>query len=86
MKNLSKLAVIAAVATAVSASAAYAHEDASTEKCYGVSKAGKNDCGGNGVASCAGASTKDGDGYLTVPKGMCEKLVGGSLTDPTAKK
>lgn len=88
MKSLTKLAVLSAIATAVAATPALAHEEAkaTTEKCYGVAKAGQNDCTGNGVAGCAGASTKNGDGFILVPKGLCEKLVGGSLTDPTAKK
>jgi uncharacterized membrane protein len=51
-----------------------------TEKCYGVAKAGKNDCG-TAKHSCAGQAKTDaaGDEWLTVPKGTCEKLVGGSL-------
>ena len=50
------------------------------EKCYGIVKAGKNDCGTSGHA-CAGQSTKDGapDEWIYVPKGMCEKIVGGKL-------
>jgi uncharacterized membrane protein len=48
------------------------------EKCYGVVKAGKNDCGTKSH-SCAGQSKKDGAGWITVPKGTCERLVGGSL-------
>lgn len=62
---------------AVTASAA---DDASTEKCYGVAKAGKNDCAGAKHA-CAGQGTKDQDAneWVKVPKGTCERLVGGSL-------
>ena len=50
------------------------------EKCYGVAKAGKNDCQ-TSTSSCAGTSKKDGnkDAWLSVPKGTCEKIVGGSL-------
>jgi uncharacterized membrane protein len=52
-----------------------------TEKCYGVAKAGKNDCAGAAHA-CAGQS-KGSDGspkeFVSVPKGTCERLVGGSL-------
>lgn len=64
---------------------AFAADDAAkkpaTEKCYGVAKAGKNDCAGQGH-SCSGMSKTDGDPkeYLLVPKGTCEKLVNGSLT------
>ncbi len=53
------------------------------EKCYGVVKAGHNDCGNAAKThSCAGFSKVDGDGgeWVTVPEGLCEKLVGGSLT------
>lgn len=50
------------------------------EKCYGVAKAGKNDCQ-TSHSSCAGTSKKDGDkgAWISVPKGTCEKIVGGSL-------
>ncbi len=52
---------------------------ADMDKCYGVVKAGKNDCQ-TANSSCAGTSTKDGqkDAWMYVPKGTCEKLVGGS--------
>lgn len=63
-------------------------EDMAKEKCYGVVKAGKNDCGAaNGSHSCAGHATMDADGgtFVALPKGVCEKLVGGSL-EPTDKK
>ena len=50
------------------------------EKCYGVSKAGGNDCQ-TATASCAGSSTKDADkaAFIAVPKGTCERLAGGNL-------
>jgi len=49
------------------------------EKCYGVNKAGKNDCQ-TATASCAGSSTKDFDkaAFIAVPTGTCAKLGGGS--------
>jgi uncharacterized membrane protein len=51
-----------------------------SEKCYGVSKAGKNDCQ-TANASCAGTSKRDGqaDAWLYVPAGSCSKIVGGQL-------
>ncbi len=51
------------------------------EKCYGVAKAGKNDCAA-GAHSCAGQSTKDGDkeSFIAVPSGLCARLHGGSAT------
>jgi len=58
-----------------------ASADDAKEKCYGVAKAGKNDCD-TAASSCAGTSTADGqtDAWVLVPKGLCEKLVGGSTT------
>lgn len=50
------------------------------EKCYGVVKAGKNDCAANGHA-CAGQSRTDRDAkeWISVPAGTCERLVNGKL-------
>jgi len=50
------------------------------EKCYGVAKAGKNDCQ-TATSSCAGTSKRSGqtDAWVYLPKGSCEKIVGGSL-------
>ena len=77
-KTLMVAAVTAAVASfAVSAQAA--DKTAGKEKCYGVAKAGKNDCAA-GQVSCAASTKKDGEGFIAVPKGLCDKLVGGSLT------
>lgn len=69
-----------ACALAMSGTAATA---ADAEKCYGVVKAGKNDCQTANNA-CSGHSTADGqkDAWVLLPKGACEKLVGGSLTKP----
>ncbi len=53
---------------------------AEKEKCYGVVKAGQNDCANAAKThSCAGQSTVDADGgeWVSVPAGLCEKLVGG---------
>ena len=51
------------------------------EKCYGVAKAGKNDCGGKHNA-CAGTSKQDSDqgSWIYIPKGTCGKIVGGTTT------
>jgi uncharacterized membrane protein len=50
------------------------------EKCYGVVKAGKNDCQ-TANSSCAGTSRRDnqGDAWIYVPAGSCERIVGASL-------
>jgi uncharacterized membrane protein len=58
------------------------------EKCWGVSKAGQNDCGSNKTAhSCAGQSKKDYDpnDFKAVKTGTCVKM-GGSLTQGEAGK
>ena len=58
----------------------------SKEKCFGVAKAGQNDCSNSaGVHSCAGQSTVDmsRDEWRYVAKGTCAKL-GGSTDDPAA--
>ena len=49
------------------------------EKCYGVAKAGKNDCQ-TANSSCAGTSRRDaqGDAWIYVPAGTCDKVVGGA--------
>jgi len=53
---------------------------ADMEKCYGVAKAGKNDCA-SGSHACAGQSKADGGGeFISLPKGTCEKLANGSTT------
>lgn len=80
MKNQSKKIAIAlslVVASSASVIPAYAAEK---EKCYGVAKAGKNDCATK-HSSCAGTSTMDhqGDAFIALPTGLCEKLAGGSL-------
>lgn len=71
------LSGILGLAVAQSAQAA----ETATEKCYGVVKAAKNDCGSS-THSCAGHAAKDGDAaeWVMTPKGLCEKLVNGSLT------
>jgi uncharacterized membrane protein len=65
----------------LSATSAQAAEAPAVEKCYGIVKAGKNDCQ-TSTNSCAGAVKKDGqkDAWINVPKGTCEKIIGASLT------
>lgn len=50
------------------------------EKCYGVVKAGKNDCAGPGH-TCQGQAKADGDSkeFILVPAGTCDRLVGGEV-------
>jgi uncharacterized membrane protein len=51
------------------------------EKCFGIAKAGANDCASaNGSHSCAGMSKVDADPteWVYVPVGYCERIVGGT--------
>lgn len=56
------------------------------EKCYGIAKAGMNDCATSN-SSCAGSAKKDSqsDAFILLPKGTCEKIVMGSLTSKASK-
>lgn len=76
-------AIVAALFLA--SSGAIAADNAKPEKCYGVAKAGKNDCAAGPGTTCAGTSKTDGQGnaWSYVIAGSCEKLVGGSLTAKT---
>ena len=78
--NTSRLAIATALAAALVLPVA-AQAQANMEKCYGIAKAGKNDCQ-TANSSCAGTSKKDAqaDAWLSVPKGVCEKIAGGKLT------
>lgn len=82
--------VIFAATTPAMASehAANKMEKAAMEKCYGIAKAGKNDCkSASGSFSCAGHSTKDNDpdAFKLVAAGSCEKD-GGKLEPATMMK
>ena len=76
-------AVTTALGTAAVADTAHA---AKNEKCYGVAKAGANDCSAGPGTTCQGTSTVDsqGNAWIYVPAGLCEKLTGGSLTEKDA--
>ena len=79
----SKTAILAAAMGSLFmlSTAAFSAEDTNSEKCYGIAKSGKNDCAG-GAHACAGQSTKDKSPkeFVALPKGTCERIVGGSLT------
>ena len=54
---------------------------ADMEKCAGVIKAGKNDCG-TSHSSCHGSVKTDGDkeAWIALPKGTCERIAGAYVT------
>ncbi len=71
------------LALGVVSAASAADDKAAKEKCFGVSKAGKNSCA-NSVHACAGYSKTDNapDEWSYVAKGTCLK-VGGKLAAAT---
>jgi uncharacterized membrane protein len=83
--NKRQAMIAAALAAACSANAAVAAGQdamgakADQEKCYGVAKAGQNDCG-TATHGCAGQATVDNDQkeWKYVARGTCEKA-GGKL-------
>ncbi len=87
-KKLAISAVISAAILGLSATGAFAHlepqKGEDMEKCYGVVKAGKNDCSSKaGKHGCAGMAKTDANvnEWIKLPSGLCEKLVGSALTE-----
>jgi len=79
-------AAIAGVLAMGAASIVPAHDvpaPAGMEKCYGIAKAGQNECGTN-KHGCAtpGKADRDPEDWKGVPQGTCLKL-GGKLAPPT---
>ena len=76
------------IAVGLGQSRASSHDgqpEAGKEKCYGIAKAGQNDCG-TATHACAGLAKKDNapDEWKYVAKGTCTKL-GGKLKPPAGK-
>jgi len=86
-KRLIATSTLASVLALATAQAQAADKASDKEKCYGIVKAGQNDCAAAGGAhSCAGQAKVDNDAedWKFVPKGTCEKL-GGSTKAPAKK-
>lgn len=65
-----------------------AAQEKGKEKCFGIAKAGQNDCANlSGSHSCAGQAKADGsaDDWKYVAKGTCAKL-GGTSAEEARKK
>jgi uncharacterized membrane protein len=87
MKHRHSLAVTAFALAAVAAGAAMAQDKGASikgekERCYGVAKAGQNDCEAGPGTTCAGTSKVDyqGNAWKYVPKGTCM-----TMTTPKGK-
>ena len=69
---------LAALSTQAFAAGDYDKEKtaATTEKCFGVALAGKNDCAAGAGTSCAGTSKVDyqGNSWKAVAKGTCTAI------------
>jgi uncharacterized membrane protein len=67
------LAVAGALASAVALTTVPASAADDMEKCFGIAKAGQNDCAAEGSNSCAGTSKVDFDpkGWKLVKTGTC---------------
>jgi uncharacterized membrane protein len=86
--NKRQALIAAALATVCAATVgtASAADKKDQEKCYGIAKAGQNDCAApNGSHSCSGQSKMDNGpaDWKYVAKGTCEKA--GGKTMPPAK-
>lgn len=82
-----QLIASAALASVMAATVSVPAQAAGKEKCYGVAKAGQNDCANlAGTHSCAGQSEVDNDPqeWKLVAKGTCQDL--GGLSKEEAKK
>lgn len=90
--NKHVLSTALAAVMALGLTTANAHADMDTpkpgkEKCFGVSKAGKNSCANlTGSHACAGMAEKDNDKaeWTLVAKGECAKMGGLSKEEATA--
>jgi uncharacterized membrane protein len=76
----SALAMLGASTAASATSGPATQPGYSFEKCYGIAKAGQNDCQ-TATHSCAGTATADaqGDSWIYLPAGACLKITGASL-------
>ena len=93
MKPAKTTAAIAAIAVAALASAASAGNTPAQpmEKCYGIAKAGKNDCKAGPGTSCAGSAARDyqGNAWKLVDQGSCVKIstpLGAGSLNPIQRK
>ncbi|MGD9631891.1 MULTISPECIES: DUF2282 domain-containing protein [unclassified Afipia] len=78
----SALAAAVAAPTLASAQTPAPTPSFKAEKCYGIAKAGKNDCASTGNNSCGGTSKVNADprAWVYVPAGYCDRIVGASAT------
>ena len=79
---------LAATAGAASHAAKDSADKGKKEKCFGIAKAGQNDCANlSGTHSCAGLNKADNDAgeWKYVAKGTCKDMKGLSADEAKAK-
>ncbi|WP_296442899.1 DUF2282 domain-containing protein [Rhodoferax sp. UBA5149] len=89
MNQRAMIAAAAASLMSLAFVAGPAHAADEKEKCFGIAKAGQNDCASiSGVHSCAGQSKADMDKgeWKYVAKGTCKDMKGLSMDDVKAMK
>ncbi|TFW31431.1 BufA1 family periplasmic bufferin-type metallophore [Duganella callida] len=70
------LSIAALSGSAQAADAPKPEQKKATEKCFGVAKAGQNDCAAGAGTTCAGTAKTDyqGNAWVLVDKGTCTKI------------
>ncbi|MBD3662757.1 DUF2282 domain-containing protein [Sulfitobacter aestuariivivens] len=86
--TLKTVAIVSAVAAAMTAHTTTTASAASKEKCYGVSLAGENDCAAGPGTTCAGTSVTDyqGNAWTLVDAGTCESIDLPKMADGTDRQ
>lgn len=83
-QQILSVAIGGLLALGLAGNASAADKKPDMEKCYGIAKAGMNDCGSKKAGhSCAGQASKNNDAndFVAVLKGTCNKIAGGSVTE-----
>lgn len=86
-RQITSSALAAALALGYGAPAAAHMADDSKDRCYGVAKAGQNDCSNlAGTHDCSGEAAVDNDPgeWMFVAKGSCRQLKGMSAAEAKA--
>lgn len=89
MNQRALIAAAAASLMSLAFVAAPAHAADEKEKCFGIAKAGQNDCANlSGTHSCAGQSKVDlgQDEWKYVAKGTCKSMMGMTMEDAKMMK
>ncbi|WP_299207321.1 DUF2282 domain-containing protein [uncultured Tateyamaria sp.] len=87
-KTMKSVAIVGAVAAAMTAHSTTTASAAGKEKCYGISLAGENDCAAGAGTTCAGTSTVDyqGNAWTLVDAGTCAEIELPALADGTPRQ